>query len=283
MDYKEVFFAGTEIKRLKTQMQLFCEYEQPIYQKLLVKNNLCVLDIGSNNGKKTTEKFGVPCVDKVIGLEYHKGLSHFAEKHYGSEKFSFYQSNVEDEDFTEFVGNIMREKNISGFDIINMSLVLMHLKNPGALLSRLKPLLNPGGKLVILEADDSASYLKPDENSLLKEFFRILSTDKFAGDRRLATELDVLLKKCGYACVESNELNVSATGKEKRKKKDIYDVFFSYLLPDIKILLKQDPLNKDYLSGKEWLAEHGKELKALICNSESTISMGMRMFICSEE
>ncbi len=60
------------------------EIEQPVYRRLLEgRSGLRVLDVGSNNGSKTADRFAHPSVAKIIGLEYNQNLVDQARETYG--------------------------------------------------------------------------------------------------------------------------------------------------------------------------------------------------------
>ncbi len=280
MENKEVFLDPCELERLNTQIKLFSDCETPVCQSILTGENLCVLDIGSSNGAKTSEKFDRPNVRAVVGFEYHESLAKYAEEYYGSEKFSFYPSNVEDDSFDQQLKTVMEEKGIEGFDVINMSLVLSHLKAPHKLLGKLKGFLNPGGRLFIMEVDDSSARLEYDEKGLFREFLDMLRIDVFAGDRTISHRIETMLKSEGYQNIAVTTAYISAEEKDVQKKEDIYKVFFSYLEPDLKVLIKDEPSNPDYIRCKQWLHANADELQGLICGDESKVYMSIKMFSC---
>ncbi len=278
MKDNQVFFKAAEIKRLNTQKRLFSSYEHFLYSEVLQGEELLVLDIGCNNGDKTKEKFDVPGVKAVIGLEYHKVLADHAQKKYGCEKFSFYRCNVDCEEFTDKLKAIMQDRGIVGFDIINLSLVLSHLTNPTKLLKCLKPFLSENGKIIILESDDSAVQIIPDREGLLPNVMKCLAVDSFAGDRTIATNMTDLLESAGYCDIAVTEVNIAATAAERQKKRDIYEVFFSYLLSDIKTLLKEEPDNGEYRECEIWLKRNKAKIKSTICKSSEKVSIGIKLF-----
>lgn len=126
---KDVYVLDDEIKRLKNQNQLLEKYEGPVYNHIFrKKRGQVVLDIGCNNGMKTVERFDRKEIESVTGIEYHKELVAFANAGYKGEKFVFYQADLEDSELEMVLKKDMKEKKITGYDVINISFVLMHLK-----------------------------------------------------------------------------------------------------------------------------------------------------------
>ncbi len=277
-----VFQDKKEIERLKSQCNLFLEYETPVIDDVLKskEGKVSVLDVGCNEGDKTVSLFSADSVEKVIGLEYNKDLAEKAQSKFGDDRFSFYSLDVESDDFLSRIGDIMKRENVEAFDVIYLSVVLLHLKDPDALLLKLKPLLKDDGTLVIVEGDDSSSFLVPDEEGLLKGFLEILNKDKYSGNRTLGKTIEKRLVKSGYIII-SLPVNAIAAGLgEREKKKVIYTVFFSYLKEDVAILLKEEKDNEEYKAWAKWLRENSSKLEKIIKSDDSYINMGMKILVC---
>ena len=206
--FGNIFDDHKEIDRLAVQNRLLKEYELPVYQRLMEgRTGLRVLDVGCNNGSKTADRFAHPSVEKIIGLEYNQDLVEEAQATYGDRWFSFYQCDVEQPDFAPKLRGWMGESQIEAFDLIHISLVLLHLERPGLLLGILRGFLAPGGKLMIIEANDSVSALSNDPGGLFTEFMDILIHDPFSGERNFGTKVPRLLEVQGYCeIVLENEM-----------------------------------------------------------------------------
>ena len=278
-----IFKDKKEIKRLHIQNRLLSEYEEPIFDHLLAgKCGVSVLDIGSNDGMKTKERFSRDEVSKVIGLEYNAELARKAQKVYGNEKFSFYPFDVEEMGFPEKLRSLMEEKKIEGFDVIYLSLVLMHLSDMKKIIVQIYPFLKDDGHIVIVEANDENSVLSPDKEGLLAEYLDILKKDKYSGNREAGKIVGELLEDIGYENIHVWCESISAGAGEKEKKKDIFITFFSYLPEDVEILLEEEPEQEDYLAWAEWINCNYKKLRHLIVQESSAVFMGLRMISCTK-
>ena len=173
--FGNIFDDHKEIDRLAVQNRLLKEYELPVYQRLMEgRTGLRVLDVGCNNGSKTADRFAHPSVEKIIGLEYNQDLVEEAQDTYGDGWFSFYQCDVEQPDFAPKLRGWMAENQVEAFDLIHISLVLMHLAEPGRILGVLREFLDPDGQVMIIEANDAVNQLAPDPDGLFQEFMEIL-------------------------------------------------------------------------------------------------------------
>lgn len=275
MENQFIFQNSDERKRLRVQNRLLLPYEKPVIDSLLSgKKNVSVLDIGANDGIKTASLFQDGRVGKVVGLEYNRALAENAEKNKSDERFSFYGMDVESADFREELKSIMEECGIPAFDIIYLSFVLMHLKNPESLLVLLKGFLGSEGRIVITEADDSSSTLIPDEENLLPQFLSILEKERYSGNRRLGAQIEDMVERAGY---RDTRLHASSVSGEEESKKDIFTTFFSYLPEDIDLLIKEDGERKEYREWRKWIDSNYLKLKAAVENPSGRVSMGVRI------
>lgn len=277
MQGQNIFGNEKEIKRLEVQNRLFSELEKPLISGLFSgKSGLSVLDIGCNNGAKAFRLFENDMFSRVIGIDCNEKLIEKADKAYGSRKFSFYKADIESPEFAE-------DFNIQQFDIIYISFVLMHLRDPEALLVRLKSLLKPDGVLIVTEGNDGIYDISPGGAELLRGALEILKKDKYAGNRETGKTLPDILSKCGYSDTETLCEYISAKADETEKKEDIFTTFFSYLPDDVELLLAEDPENAEYIAFSDWLRENYESLRRVITDNKTEIKMGLKIAACKRK
>lgn len=277
---QNVFLDEVELKRLMIQGRLLSEYEQPIYQKVIDgRKGLTLLDVGCNNGWKTKERFSDKNFKKIIGIDCLDQLVDQARERFGNDVLSFYACDVATEEFTEKLRQIMQKENIHAFDIIHCSFMLMHTKEQEDILKRLKTFLAPGGKLIVIEPDDSTSYMNPDPDGIYKEFLQVLSADPYAGERNMGAELPGLFSNSGYTDIQLECSEIASSGNEITKKEHIFDTFCAYLLEDL-ILLRQDAEGNSYQTEWEWVQKNLDKLRQLMTGEASTVSMGVKIYTC---
>ena len=281
MESQTVFEKGWELDRLTVQNQLLRECELPVYQKLLEgKSGLRLLDVGCNDGSKTMDRFDLPQVERIMGLEYNEGLARRAQEKYGGGKASFHSCDLEDPDFPVQMAGLMEADGIEGFDLIYISFVLMHLKRPDLMLARLRPLLAPGGCLLIEEADDAACRLEPDEQGLFRQFIQMLPVDPYAGNRRCGEQVAGWLERCGYREIKYHHVSVEGTGEEAERKRNIFEIF-SCIFQDMQILKTEQPYVPEYDACIAWLDQHYLELYKKILSKENTLTLGVQLISCT--
>ena len=199
---------------------------------------------------------------------------------YGNNRFSFHSMDVEASDFSDQMKALMKEKEIECFDVIYMSLVLMHLSDIRHVLGVIRSFLKEDGQIVIVEGNDENSTLVPDKKGLLPEFLHILREDKYSGNRDVGKEIIDLLKETGFENIHIWHESISAGAEEKEKKKDIFKTFFSYLPEDVELLLEEEPECEEYQEWEKWLDHNYKKLRRLIVQGNSSISMGVKILSC---
>ena len=173
--FGSIFENSKEIDRLAVQNRLLKEYEEPVCRRLLEgRQGVRVLDVGCNNGSKTADRFSRSGVSTVIGLEYNQTLADRAQEAYGDDRFSFYRCDVEQPEFPDQLRGWMAKHQVEAFDLIHISLVLLHLRDPGQVLRQLKQFLTPDGRLLIIEANDAENRLSSRDEHLFREFMDIL-------------------------------------------------------------------------------------------------------------
>ena len=282
MQSQLIFQEKKERERLQIQNLLLSQAEQPALEHFFEgKSELSVLDIGCNDGARTFQRFSDHRITRVTGLEYNQELVEKARSQYEDPKFSFYQMDVESDSFSE---NLQTIVNGSGgeFDLICLSFILMHLHDPEKLLRTLEGFLKKDGVIFVTESNDCASRLVPDEKDLLGQFLDILSRDKYAGKRGTGARASGWLEGCGYSHIQVWCDGISGKQGEMEKKRHIFQTFFSYLPEDVELLLEEEPDNKEYQVWQNWLRENYEELRQLILQEASEITMGMQILSCKK-
>lgn len=281
MQSQLIFQEQKEMERLRVQNELLSGCEAPLFAQLFSgRSGLRVLDVGSNDGTKTVDRFSNGAVGRVIGLEYNGELAARAQERYGDERFAFYACDVEAPAFARRLRNIMERESIDGFDVICLSFVLVNLRDAADVLRALRAFLRPGGRLVIIEPNDSACTLSNDADALLGDFLEILRRDPYAGDRSVGENLLTTLGACGYGDVRVWCEGVSAHEGEMERKWAIFETFFSYLPADVALLRAAEPENETYRAWEDWLGRNYDSLRRLTLREDSRITMGLRILTC---
>ena len=183
--------------------------------------------------------------------------------------------NVEDADFEDKLIDLMKKHDIEAFDVVHLSLVVLHLKNPVNLFTLLRRYIKKGGRIVIVEADDDKAVLSPDDY-YLRKYNSLLKLDPYMGNRECASNMYIWLNKAGYCSI--HDTYVYAQGKDTATKKAMFDIYFSSLPVDFEDLCIDDPSNEGYRMAKDWLDENIDNIYEYLLQEKTVFSFGVSIF-----
>lgn len=172
---------------------------------------------------------------KVVGMDINPELLEQAKESY-SEEFQGVVSFQEGS-----ASNIPLED--SSVDMVLVKLVLQHVVGEARekVVSELFRVLKPGGKVLIVDVDDSnGSFVAPEPEGLrqaLDLFMKTLQENEGsefgANDRRVAKKLTPTLRKVGFSKVQLRTDSVVGGADEEFSVEQVFDAFyqwrFSYL------------------------------------------------------
>ena len=270
-----IFDTDYEIERLNAQEELLWKAQELIYDSFLNGKDMVILDIGCSDGFKTVREFDRDNVKKVLALDYAAEAVAKAKANCGNEKFCFEMGNVEDADFEDRLIDLMKKHDIEAFDVVHLSLVVLHLKNPVNLFTLLRRYIKKGGRIVIVEADDDKAVLSPDDY-YLRKYNYLLKLDPYMGNRECASNMYIWLNKAGYCSI--HDTYVYAQGKDTATKKAMFDIYFSSLPVDFEDLCIDDPSNEGYRRAKDWLDENIDNIYEYLLQEKTVFSFGVSIF-----
>ena len=270
-----IFDTDYEIERLNAQEELLWKAQLPFYSGFLNGEDMMILDIGCSDGYKTVKEFDRDNVRKVLALDSAPEAVSKAKANCGNEKFCFEMGNVEDADFEDRLIDLMKKYDIEAFDVVHLSLVVLHLKDPVRVLSILKKYIGKGGRIVIVEADDDKATLSPDDY-YLRKYNSLLKIDPYMGNRECANNMYIWLNQAGYHNIKDSYAFVQSGDMET--KKVMFDIYFSSLPADFEDLCIDDPSNEDYRMAKDWLDENIDDIYEYLLHEATVFSFGVSIF-----
>lgn len=270
-----IFDTDYEIERLNAQEELLWKAQLPFYSGFLNGEDMMILDIGCSDGYKTVKEFDRDNVRKVLALDSAPEAVSKAKANCGNEKFCFEMGNVEDADFEDRLIDLMKKYDIEAFDVVHLSLVVLHLKDPVRVLSILKKYIGKGGRIVIVEADDDKAALSPDDY-YLRKYNSLLKIDPYMGNRECANNMYIWLYQAGYHNIKDSYAFVQSGDMET--KKVMFNIYFSSLPVDFEDLCIDDPSNEDYRMAKDWLDENIDDIYEYLLHEATVFSFGVSIF-----
>ena len=267
-----------ERKRLTTQRNFVYEFACEHYDSFISSlQDGVFLDIGCNTGEQAMMFLeGRKEISKYIGIDREKEA---LEK--GRELFPdalFYQGNCESDDFDNLLSDIENELDIDGFDIINLSMVLLHMKEPLILLDVLSEHLADGGRIVILDIDDGLNVAHPDPDNMFSKAVDICAETGYSGYRKSGRQICQLLADVDMNEIQLHKQGLSTVGMSREKRSDFFELYFWFIFDDLRKMHELAPEDKLVSAELEWFEEHYKEMKSKFKKKGFYFNLGFMLY-----
>ncbi len=268
-----------EKRRFLTQLSVSRDFDMVAYEKILKDmQNITVLDVGANNGEVVMDRLGNDSrVEKIIGLEYNEEAVNYANSHF-PHKCKFYQIDVEATDFENELIDILNKNGITKVDVINVSMLILHLKNPAKLLKILRKYLAFGGEIIVKDIDDGLNFCYPDPDGKFEKMFEICANDHDAGYRQSGRQVYTLLVNAGFNNIKMENACISTAGFDFDKKQALFDTYFGFIFSDMQKYAKENPENKEIAENCKWLEENFDSLEDQYHVSNFIFNVGFMIF-----
>lgn len=265
-----------EQKRLDSQNRLFNEYAKGYLDEVFSNyENPCILDIGCDNGNNTLLRFQNRNYKYIVGIDINEKRIAEANEINGNEKNTFIKCDVTSQDFFKEMLYVMQTKQITGFDVIHISAVLMHLANAGDVLKNLYMLLNPGGSIFIQDEDDGVNLADP-SSKFFENCFYIWDHSLESGDRRMGRKIPLLLKSAGYKDIKIKSTSISSIDFDGKYKEELWDLYFNPELWSTDSAHYFD--NYEAFSMLDGIKQHHDQMKQDYMNGNIFLMLGVFFF-----
>ena len=270
-----------EKRRLRIQQNLMKRFDCDTYKKVLDSyDELYVLDIGSNNGDFIMDRIGKSeKVKLLVGLEYDAESVKTANEKYGENgRIAFFEQNVEDVDLGDRLSAILDNMRAEQFNVINISMIILHMKTPYRLLKSLRKFLARGGTVVIKDIDDGFNIAYPDEGGDFERVVGICKANETSGYRHSGRQIYTLLRHAGYRDVCLEKQGLSTIGMDYDERSALFDTYFSFILEDLKIMLDRYPNDKQIQNDYKWYLNIYEDLEERFQDDAFFFNLGFVMF-----
>lgn len=270
-----------EVKRLETQSILMKKFDQPVYDSAIDgMSDIRVLDIGSNNGDFVMDRIGSnDSVKLIIGLEYDSIAVDSANEKYNSKRGYFYQQDLEATDLDTNLVNIMSEHDIDSFDLINISMTILHLKTPYKVLKVIRKYLSPKGRIIVKDIDDGINFAYPDPDNRFDRVYRICGENDTSGFRLSGRQIYSLLSKIGMKEIKLERAGLDSSGMNFSEKQALFDTYFTFIKEDLEIMLERYPDSERVKDDYEWFMENYDDMEEQFHSNDFIFSLGFMIYI----
>lgn len=234
-----------------------------IYKKLnLSKRKFYVLDVGCANGAVSIDRFGKNNNAFVLGIDINQKIIEKNIENNCNKNIIYKNFDIEDADFLKNIQKFINQNKIPKFDIVFVSYVLQHLKDPLQVLKKLKLLLNQNGAIIVRGSDDGSKLACNDEN-LVGKIINLYNKAEGISDRYNGRKIYSQLWDSGFKDIKMffDVLDTSQLNKEQRLK--MFYESFSYRINIFKTLEQKYPDNKKIKQQKLQMEKYLKNLERL--------------------
>lgn len=276
------YFSSTrETERLGIQDMLLRTFDLPVYKQVLNKYpSPSILDVGCGNGTVFINRLTSVSTDtyRLIGVDRDEAKIAEAQQTHEATKHVFFTANIEDDNFTDLLTEQMDAQCIESFDIINISMLLLHIKNPCRLFRRLRRILSPDGIIIIRDIDDGLNYVYPDPNESFERIYRICDRNETSGNRRCGRSIYSELTRAGYHRVSLEKQGLSTIGLDYEQKENFYNMYFRFILGDAKWMHERYPDDEDIAEDYEWYRSNYDELFEHFMDDDTVCCIGFQLY-----
>ena len=278
--YETVGMSEAEKERIVKDYTICKEIESKIFNDMLTgRSDLVAFNPAIYEISSAMEKYSYfPQISHIYGFVCNQSTADEANDQYGQGRNKFYAGNMEDADFETKMDAIIKEHNLTGFDFVDLTLILKDSPQPFERLTSIVDRLNPNAIVYIRELDDDMVMGFPDEQEKFKHLVELLSVNKYAGNRHMGRSVLTFLHWTGASEVKMYDVLLSSAGMSTKRKRMLFDTYFSYLEPEIDDLISKYPDNDKYRNAKSWLVKNYASVKQSFQSKESLFISGFMFF-----
>ena len=261
--------------RLALQNELLNLFDNDVYASVLGQyENLSVLDIGCGTGDMLISKLQRYAISTYVGVDRSARQIAAATAKYKDPRFRFYELDAESETFEVQMTRLMQQNGVGQFDVINISMVLLHMNDPIKMLSIAYKCLSEDGVLIIRDIDDGLNYAFPDDTRDFERIVKMCDHDQQSGNRRNGRQIYYQLRKAGFTEITLERQGFSSIGMNDAQKETMFQLYFPFTLENAKIMSEKFPKNPEYREDYLWYHSCFEDIHKRFMNSDFVFSFG---------
>ena len=218
---------NSEIARISRQNEYLNKVVAPYLNDVFSHfDNPDILDVGCADGSNILLRLAGRKYHSLLGIDRNSKKIEYACNKYQTDNICFECCDISSADLHKILSEYLGKKQILGFDIIHISSVLLHLKNPGKLLEELKEYLSENGRIFIQDEDDGINLVYPNEECF-DDCFYVWNHSIEAGDRHMARKIPNLLAENGYSEIKIYSSTLCSADFNGEMKDRLWDMYFN--------------------------------------------------------
>ncbi len=273
------FTSDRETERLTIQSNLLKKFDLESYREIFsAYEKPQILDVGSGNGEMLLGRLADLGKEfQLIGIERDSDKAAEGNSRFGNENTKFVVADVE-KDFVGVVEEAMDSLGIAQFDVINISMLLLHLKTESPLLRKLRRLLKPDGVLVIRDIDDGINFAYPDDGGRFERVYQICDKNETSGERWSGRRIYTNLRRAGFQRVALQKSGFSTIGLSYEEKEAFWDMYFKFILGDIRWMKEKYPHDNRIDADLKWYEENYEDMFDVFMRDDFAFSLGFQIY-----
>lgn len=280
------FSSEREDARLKIQSELLKKFDNEIYQRVFNQfETLSVLDIGSGNADMIMDRIKENCNSfKLIGIERDTDKIDEANNNWREAgNIEFLNADISEPDFVEALEKRMQQMEIKQFDVIHISMLLLHIKSSCSLLRTCRRFLKDDGIILIKDIDDGLNFAYPDDKHVFERIYRICDNNETSGERKNGRQIYTNLYRAGFKNITIEKSGFSTIGLSYDEKEAFWGMYFKFILGDIKWMHEKYPNNIDIADDCNWYMEHYDDIFELFMRDDFAFSLGFQIYTAKKK
>ena len=230
-DKESRYFADdNEIKRINVQNALLKGFDFSVYQRELSRyKKPVVLDIGSGDGTLIVDRVSSVSDDYlIIAVDKDEEVLKRGREKYSDKNIVFEQVNITDKQLANTLQTILEKYKVEKVDIINISMVLLHIKEKTILLRNLRKILKDDGVIIIKDIDDGINFAYPDQDGIFEKAWGMAKLDLTAGNRESGRRVYTVLSRSGFKNVALEKCELTTIGMTYDEKDSFFNMQTSW-------------------------------------------------------
>ena len=272
-----------ERRRISFQKKLTRKYDVKAISSVIDrKDSVAILDIGCNDGSLILDRVdGMTNISVIVGVDSNEEMINNNISRCDKDNVFYICNDCEKDNFLHGIHDLMEEKKIEKFDLIVLSMLLLHVKNPFKVLKNARTLLKNDGSLYIRDMDDGLSVAYPDEKNIVTRTLDISNRIPYTGYRHCGRQIYSYLKKCGFKKIEIGEEIIDTINMDFDERNMLFMTNFAYIEGDLEMAYKVSPeeFEEDYI----WFQSAYDELEELFQIEEFYYRMGTITFLAKKD
>ena len=278
-DANNLDFFGDEGERHRICLQhkFVYSFAKDVYDEVLSDTSKrTFLDVGCNTGTQSKMFLQDKPHIKYIGIDRENAAVEQAVKEFP--QGHLYICDCESEDFDNKLSKIEEELGIHGFDIINLSMVLLHTKNPAIMIDVLSNHLSDNGQIIVLDIDDGFNVAFPDPEGMFERAIRLCFKTEYSGFRHSGRAINKFFVDTELCDVELHKIGLTSIGMTRKEKDDFFEVYFWFILDDLRKMSEENPDDKFVKAEFEWIRDNYAKMKNEFKKKEFFFNLGFMLY-----